>query len=228
MRHYFRTRAYDRVRRTLNPMFVRYAGGDSRPPLIEPRAVFPASQKIEESFDAIHDEIIRLTQKNRLVRYADVDLKRAEEVSLDWKLYYIKFLGKYNDRALVECPVITGLTRDIPAIRSVIIAALEPRVELAAHSGPYAGILRYHLGVKIPRVNPPSIRVADRIYTWREGESIVLDDFFEHEVYNKSDEIRIILMIDIYRPMNWLLTILNKLYLHGLSSRLARHFLEKF
>lgn len=63
-------------------------------------------------------------------------------------------------------------------------------------------MLRYHLGLRIPKVNPPSIRMYDQWYTWKEHECLVLDDFYNHEVVNKSGEIRVILTIDFLRPMN--------------------------
>jgi aspartate beta-hydroxylase/beta-hydroxylase len=87
---------------------------------------------------------------------------------------------------------------------------LDPGVCLAAHQGPYAGILRYHLGITIPKNNPPFIRVSDKKYTWKVGESIVIDDCYDHEVTNHSDSKRVILMIDIMRPMPFPLNYINK------------------
>jgi aspartyl/asparaginyl beta-hydroxylase (cupin superfamily) len=45
------------------------------------------------------------------------------------------------------------------------------------------------------------MRVKDRYHTWREGESLLFDDSWNHEVVNESDGIRVILIVDILRPM---------------------------
>ena len=63
--------------------------------------------------------------------------------------------------------------------------------------------MRYHLALAVPTVAPPSMRVKDQIHTWREGESILFDDSWNHEVYNRSPEPRVVLMVDVLRPMAW-------------------------
>jgi len=45
------------------------------------------------------------------------------------------------------------------------------------------------------------MRVKDKFHTWKEGQSIVFDDSLEHEVYNQSDDIRVVLIVDFFRPM---------------------------
>ncbi len=72
---------------------------------------------------------------------------------------------------------------------------------IPAHEGPYRGYLRYHLGLVVPEANPPSIRIKDEHYTWKEGESILFDDSWNHEVYNESVGDRVVLIVDIRRPM---------------------------
>jgi hypothetical protein len=62
--------------------------------------------------------------------------------------------------------------------------------------------LRYHLALRVPENNPPTMRVKDTIHRWEEGKSIVFDDSLEHEVYNKSDQTRVVLIVDFLRPMN--------------------------
>lgn len=164
--------------------------------------------------------------KRDLTRYQEADPKRSAEVSHDWKLYYIYFLGQTNAQAERDFPTVLKIARKIPHVINATIALLDPGVELAAHSGPYAGMLRYHLGLRIPKNNPPSIRVDNQWYTWQEGESIVIDDFFEHEVRNKSDDIRIILMVDFLRPMNPVYNAINR-FTMWLNRHWSAHFMNK-
>ena len=84
---------------------------------------------------------------------------------------------------------------------------------IPAHNGAYRGYLRYHLGLKVPTENPPYIRIRDQYYTWTEKESVLFDDSWNHQVINPCASERVILVVDIYRPMpaapskvNYLLT----------------------
>ena len=89
--------------------------------------------------------------------------------------------------------------RDPRALPGVL---LDPRggKSIPVHEGPYRGYLRYHLGLVVPAEDPPSIRIKDQHYTWREGESILFDDSWEHEVINHCPEDRVVLIVDIRRP----------------------------
>lgn len=62
------------------------------------------------------------------------------------------------------------------------------------------------------------MRVRDQFHTWEEGRSIVFDDSLEHEVYNKSDDLRVVLIVDFLRPMPFRLHAIN-----WAVTRLARH-----
>ena len=87
---------------------------------------------------------------------------------------------------------------------------LEPGKSIPAHHGPYRGYLRYHLGIKVPKESPPSIRLKDQIYHWEEKESVLFDDTWDHEVINKSNQERVVLIIDLLRPLPFLPNQINR------------------
>ncbi|ELM1620866.1 aspartyl/asparaginyl beta-hydroxylase domain-containing protein [Salmonella enterica] len=189
------------LRNLLNKIFLSSVGGARRPPLLAANEVFPESRVLEAHFTEIHQEITTLINKRQLTRYKDIDPVRAAEVSENWKLYYAWFMWEENERARTDCPTLLDLVKKMPNVINATVAVLEPKVTLAAHEGPYAGILRYHIGIEVPENKPPYIRVMNEYHTWQVGKSIVLDDCYEHEVYNESDGQRVILMIDFMRPM---------------------------
>ena len=121
------------------------------------------------------------------------------------------------------CPQTCELLSTIPNLFHAVFSILEPGKAVPAHNGPYLGYLRYHLGLIVPAERPPSIRVKDQIYTWKEGESVLFDDFWDHEVYNECKETRVVLMVDVLRPMPPPLNWLNYLY----SFFLLRHVYGK-
>jgi aspartyl/asparaginyl beta-hydroxylase (cupin superfamily) len=112
-----------------------------------------------------------------------------------------------------RCPQTTALLKKIPGIYQAFFSILDAGKSIPAHAGNYLGYLRYHLGLRVPQNNPPTMRVRDQYHTWEEGRSILFDDSWEHEVYNKSDGLRVVLIVDFFRPlppslhvMNWMIT----------------------
>lgn len=69
---------------------------------------------------------------------------------------------------------------------------------------PFRGILRFHLMLSMPRDGngvPASARNIDGIlYRLGDGESLLWDDTYRHEVWNRSDRVRVALLLDVWRP----------------------------
>jgi aspartyl/asparaginyl beta-hydroxylase (cupin superfamily) len=192
------------VRNGMNSWFLRGSGGPDRFRIASPYQLFPEAHDLEKQFEQLRAEVLALAAGRNTRRYHDIDPIRAAEVSEHWKLYYAYMLGVVNPQAHLDCPTLAAFAERTPHVVNAFVSILEPEVALKAHHGPYAGILRYHLGIQIPRVDPPRLRVDDEYYTWREAESVLIDDTFEHEVSNDSKEDRIIVIIDIRRPMDYL------------------------
>ena len=110
-------------------------------------------------------------------------------------------MGDFSEVALKQCPETCRVLQNIPGIYQCFFSVLEPYKSIPAHNGAYRGYLRYHLGLKVPEKNPPTIRIRNLYYTWKNGEGVLFDDSWNHEVYNHCDEERIVLVVDIYRPM---------------------------
>ena len=78
------------------------------------------------------------------------------------------------------------------------------------HRGKHKGIIRYHLGLKVPQpVEQCYIQVDDQIAYWKEGESLIFDDTYYHEVWNNTDGYRAVLFLDIVRPLRFPLSLVN-------------------
>jgi beta-hydroxylase len=78
--------------------------------------------------------------------------------------------------------------------------------------------LRFHFGVQVP---PPDgrcrIRVGNETRTWRDGGCLFFDDTFRHEVWNESEQDRVILFVDFLRPLPFPVSLLNRLVLRWLA-----------
>ena len=84
-----------------------------------------------------------------------------------------------------------------------MFAELPPGGKLNKHRDPYAGSLRYHLGLITPNDDRCFIEVNGEGYSWRDGEGVLFDETYIHWAQNNSDVNRIILLCDIERPMRW-------------------------
>jgi len=78
-----------------------------------------------------------------------------------------------------------------------------------AHEGPYYGYLRYHLGLRVPKDNPPRIVVNGQNHFWKEGEIVFFDDSWPHEVLKNGNELRAVLIVNMLRPLPFTGDIVN-------------------
>jgi hypothetical protein len=69
--------------------------------------------------------------------------------------------------------------------------------------------MRYHLPLLVPQHGQCGIRVGDQTATFEEGVGIMFDDTYEHEAWNDTKETRVVLFLDITRPMKFPFNIIN-------------------
>jgi beta-hydroxylase len=84
-----------------------------------------------------------------------------------------------------------------------MFSILAPGKRIPPHDGPYKGVLRYHLGLAVPDgpVDRVGIRVGDETRGWSEGGSLVFDDTYEHAAWNDTEQTRVVLFLDVVRPL---------------------------
>ncbi len=185
----------------------RHVGGDRRPVFFDVEQTCPGLRELDRNFPAIREELLGLMADNRAIpRYHDVDpmqhyISGHVDADKDWKVFYLYAMGEKPAANRARCPRTAALLDGIPDLFQAFFSILDGGKSVPAHLGPYRGYLRYHLGLVVPPESPPSIRVKDQHYTWREGESILFDDSWEHEVVNKCAGKRVVLIVDVRRPM---------------------------
>lgn len=93
---------------------------------------------------------------------------------------------------LLPQPVLRGRT---PA---AMFSALQPHT----HIPPHTGVANIRLVVHLPLIVPEGcrFRVGNEIRPWKEGKAWVFDDTIEHEAWNDSDQLRVVLIADIWNP----------------------------
>lgn len=119
-----------------------------------------------------------------------------------WKTFALIGFGYKAETNCRYCPETTRVLESIPNLKTAFFSVLSPGTEIPTHRGITKGLIRCHLAVKVPRERENCvIRIADGIYAWEEGRCLVFDDTYEHEVWNRTDDDRVVLLVDVIRPL---------------------------
>jgi aspartate beta-hydroxylase len=124
--------------------------------------------------------------------------------SLDWSAFYLIRDGREVGENAGRCPNTLSALRQVPLCRitgrtpSVLFSLLRPGTRIRPHNGYTNARLICHLPLIVP--GDCGLRVGSRTHSWREGELVIFDDTMEHEAWNLSKELRVVLLFDVWRP----------------------------
>lgn len=127
-----------------------------------------------------------------------------------WKTFFLFGFGIKATMNCQSCPVTTSLLEQIPGMKTAFFSVLSPHKHIPAHKGIFKGLIRSHLGLIIPgKPGDCVMRIEKENIYWQEGKSVVFDDTYEHEVWNNTSEVRVVLLIDVIRPFKSPLALIN-------------------
>jgi aspartate beta-hydroxylase len=88
-------------------------------------------------------------------------------------------------------------------VLSASYSFLAPGKHIPPHRGPFRGVVRCHLGLRMPRGADGRVGailwIDGEEHRLGDGEYLVWDDTYTHEVLNQTDTVRIALLLDIWR-----------------------------
>jgi aspartyl/asparaginyl beta-hydroxylase (cupin superfamily) len=224
---------YEQLLIPLNKFYDLHIGGSRRPVFFDISRTRPELLELERNFDAIRGELLGiLPEKRAIPRYHELDqmqynISARVDPDKDWKVFPLDIMGVKPEPYCARCPKTMALLEGIPGLFEAFFSILEGGKSIPHHEGPYRGYLRYHLGLVVPERNPPSIRLKDTVYTWKEGESVLFDDSWDHEVYNECESDRVVLIVDVRRPMPQPFDGVNRLVQKIMKAVYGRHILER-
>jgi len=178
----------------------------SRPPATPYFAVgnFAELRPLQAHWEQIRTEALNLIEQGKIkAAEKNDDAGFNSFFKNGWKRFYLKWYDASHPSAALFCPYTVALLRAIPSVKAAMFAELPAGGKLNPHRDPYAGSLRYHLGLVTPNSELCFIEVDGQRYSWRDGEGVVFDETFLHWAQNGSDSNRIILFCDIERPMRY-------------------------
>ena len=175
---------------------------------------------LRDNWQVIRDEALRLSAEGRIKRAEGFnDLGFNSFFRTGWTRYYLKWYEDYMPSAIEQCPKTVELLKQTSSVKAAMFASLPPSSTLNRHRDPYAGSLRYHLGLVTPNDDECYILVDGNRHVWRDGNEVLFDETFIHEAHNTTDQPRIILFADVHRPMRF--TLIDKLN-HWVSDHILK------
>ena len=202
----------------IDDMFTRQSRLGN-PAFFEP-ALFPWVPALEARTPAIRREL------DALLGFID-HLPNFQDLSPDqryltddagWKTYFFYAFGLPVPKARKRCPETAKALRAIPGMKTAFFSILQPGKRLPEHRGPYKGVLRLHLALRIPEPREKcGIRIGSETRHWDEGKVLVFDDCYPHEAWNETDGVRVVLFVDIVRPLRFPASLVNWLFTWGIA-----------
>lgn len=167
--------------------------------------LFPWVRDVEAAWQGVRRELDQvMTRRERIPNFQDI-LKEVNLIQADdqWQTFFLAGIGMDCSANAAHCPETMRVLRMIPNMKTAFFSILAPNKHIPAHRGAYNGLLRLHLGLQIPSpAEQCRVRVGNTVRHWREGEVLIFDDTFDHEVWNDTDGYRVVLFVDFARPMH--------------------------
>ncbi len=178
--------------------------------------LFPWARELEVNWQTIRAELDRVLEHKDDIPSPHEITPENNLISNDkrWKTYLFYVYGHAVEKNLQECPETARLIHRVPGMTTAFFSILAPFKFIPKHRGPYNGVLRYHLGLKVPepREHCQIFVGPDRAH-WEEGKSMFFDDSHIHHVWNATDGERVVLFMDFVRPLPAPISWLNRYFI---------------
>lgn len=176
------------------------------------RSLFPWLSTLEEATPVIQEELSNLlaTAIDEFAPYiaypkgAPVNQWGELNHSRKWSSLFLWKDGRRQDDACARCPRTAALLESLPMADqdsfapTAMFSALQPHTHIPAHTGSSNVRLLAHLPIILP--GPARFRVGNTTRPWEMGKAWVFDDTIEHEAWNDADDLRVILIFDVWNP----------------------------
>jgi aspartyl/asparaginyl beta-hydroxylase (cupin superfamily) len=176
------------------------------------RSDFPWLAEVEAATDAIAAEFeaVMSAERAELVPYiqysADQPVRQWAGLNWNraWTAIHLLLNGQRVGANARHCPVTLALLERIgqPHIAgrspNAMFSLLAPRTRIPPHNGVANTRLVCHLPLIVPE--HCWFRVGAETHPWKRGKAWIFDDTIEHEAANDSDQLRVVLIFDLWHP----------------------------
>ena len=173
-------------------------------------SLFPWIGSLEASTDAIRRELLPLLPSSEGrepvfgSRALEADHMRGMDQPPTWNGYYFYRHGLRRSENCQRCTQTADALDALPLCRidghgpEVLFSVFTP----GTHLLPHRGVTNIRVVGHLPLIVPESCElvVGGVAHRWQEGRVVVFDDTYEHEAWNRSKEIRVVLIFDLWNP----------------------------
>lgn len=177
------------------------------------REDFPWLDALEAATDDIATEALAALVGDKAAFRPYVDFPATAPIdqwgplnhSLDWSVYSLWSDGSPVNDHVARCPKTAAVLAQLPLCEisgfapGAYFSVLQPRTRLPPHTGSTNTRSIVHLPLVIP--DGCAFRVGSQVRKWQKGKAWVFDDSIDHEAWNDSDQVRVILIFDIWNPL---------------------------
>ena len=217
----FKGEDLSRIRLSVDIMLGRKQRFDSKPaqyflpgvPALEflDRRQFPWLDAFEAGTDDIRAEFLEVLAADEgftpYITY-DNDQPMNQWVELNhsprWSVYHLIKDGKTVEDAAAKCPKTMQLLSTAPQpvqagrTPAALFSLLKPKTRIPPHNGVSNARVLVHLPLIVPE--GCGFRVGNQLRSWEPGKALIFDDTIEHEAWNDSDKLRVVMIFDIWHP----------------------------
>ena len=182
-------------------------------------SLFPWVAEIEARWIEIREELLSLLAKREAIpplASISPDHRRIAPPG-KWKSFFLHGYGYRVEENIRRCPRTAEIAAKVPGLNSAFFSILDPGAHIPRHRGVTKALLTAHLGLVVPPARENCrMQLADQSLHWHEGRTLVFDDTFHHEVWNNTDSLRAVLLIQFRRPVGPIGRLLGGLFLFGI------------
>lgn len=179
-------------------------------------STFPWTAPLEAEWRVVRAELERLLESpERIPNFQDISRDQVNITRDDkWKSFFLYGYGYKMPANCEQCPETTRIVESVPGMFTAFFSVLSPGKHIPLHRGPYRGLLRCHLPLIVPGPGADCwIEVGGEKSAWEEGRCLVFDDTYKHRVENNTDGVRVVLFLDVLRPLRFPGSWLNRIAL---------------
>lgn len=193
------------------PKFLYFPGLPPQP--FYARERFPWQAELEAAGARIREELHAvINEGQRLEAFLQSDAPEVRESYLRasgtepaaWDAFFFSRHGERYADNCARCPQTAALLEATPLVRirdhapETLFSVLRP----GTHILPHRGVTNTRLVTHLPLIVPPdcALRVGGETHAWQTDRCVTFDDTFEHEAWNRSDETRVVLILDCWNP----------------------------
>lgn len=188
---------------------------------ILPNSSFPWTSYLEANASAIHAEASTLLRDRMSIPSIREISPDHAKIAVDekWRSFFLWGYGVRIEANCAQCPETANILQNIPGLLTAFYSVMLAGAHVPRHTGPTKAILTVHLGLIVPDDRDQChMNVGDENVVWQPGKAVIFDDMFPHEVWNKTAQDRVTLLLHIKRPLRFPGNLLRDLFFAGLRA----------